>query len=265
MNTAHQNSRLAISFIVYAVWAAITIGGGIWLNEGEKQSLIEGISKGPLWNVVAAFLFLVAVIAVAGWRDLKFEAPKPWGSLRIMWFPALYIIALLSIAGVLGFPPLGLMLMILLSTAFVGLSEETMFRGILFQALRTRVRLWPAIIWSSVLFGSVHILNTATTGEFLAALLQAMTATLSGFVFIALLVRTGSIWPPIIYHMLWDFGTVSVAASSGAGSQPPSGDGIGLSFLLPLILVMPGFLYGLYLLRNVRNGDVLSTDTAVAP
>ncbi len=73
------------------------------------------------------------------------------------------------------------MLMILLSTIFVGLSEETMFRGILFQALRTRVNLWPAMIWTSVLFGSVHILNALTTGELLNAMLQAFTATLSGF------------------------------------------------------------------------------------
>ena len=84
-------------------------------------------------------------------------------------------------------------LSLVFSTAFVGLSEETMFRGILFQALRTRVKLWPAMIFTSILFGSVHILNVLTTGEVLHALQQAFTATLSGFAFIAILVRTGSI------------------------------------------------------------------------
>lgn len=256
MKTAQGGARLPLSLAVYIIWAAITIFGGMLLSGGQKQSLIEGISKGPLWNVVAAFLFLVVVIVVAGWRDLKFGAPAPMSSLRIMWFPALYVIAFLSMAGLLGLPPLNLMLLILLSTAFVGLSEETMFRGILFQALRTRVKLWPAMIWTSVLFGSVHILNALTTGEVLSALLQAFTATLSGFAFIAILVRTGSIWPAIVYHTLWDFGAFTISAGSEAQGAASGGDVAGWAFLLPVLLVLPNFLYGMYLLRNVRNEDV---------
>jgi membrane protease YdiL (CAAX protease family) len=255
MNFAHGKARLPLSLIVYVLWAAITIGGGIWLSGGQKQSLIEGLSKGPLWNVIAAFLFLVLVIITAGWRDMKFGAPDPMSSLRIMWFPALYVIAFLSMAGLLGLPPLSLMLLIFLSTAFVGLSEETMFRGVLFEALRTRVKIWPAMIWTSILFGSVHILNALTTGEFLNALLQAFTATLSGFAFIAILVRTGSIWPAIIYHALWDFGTFAISASSEASGAASSGEVDRWAFLLPVLLVLPNFLYGMYLLRHVRNED----------
>lgn len=260
MNAAWGQARLPISLLVYLLWAAITILGGLWLSGGQQQSLIEGLSKGPLWNVVAAFLFLLVVTAVAGWRDLKFVAPKPMRSLWIMWLPALYIIGFLGIAGMLGLPPLNLMLMIFVSTAFVGLSEETMFRGILFQALRTRVMLWPAMIWTSVLFGSVHILNALTTGEVLNAFLQAFTATLSGFAFMAILVRTGSIWPPIVYHALWDFGTFSISASSAATGAASSGDAGGLTLLLPVALVLPNFLYAMFLLRNVKNEDVLPTD-----
>lgn len=260
MKFAHGQARLPFSLMVYGIWATITIYGGIWLSGGQKQSLNEGLAKGPLWNVVAAFLFLVAVILVTGWRDLKFVAPRPMSSLRIMWLPALYIVTFLGLAAVIGLPPLDLMLMILLSTIFVGLSEETMFRGILFQALRTRVKLWPAMIGTSVLFGSVHILNALTTGELLSAMLQAFTATLSGFAFMAILVRTGSIWPAIIYHALWDFGTFSISASQQSAPQGPGGEVGGWAFVLPVLLVLPHFLYGIYLLRNVRNEDVLSTD-----
>lgn len=259
MNFAHGRARLPFSLLVYFLWAAITIFGGMWLSGGQKQSLIEGLTKGPLWNVIAAFLFLVAVILMSGWRDLKFGAPQP-GTLRLLWFPALYIIGFLSIAGLLGWPPLSLMLMILFSTLFVGLSEETMFRGMLFQALRTRVKLWPAMIWTSVLFGSVHILNALTTGEFLMALLQAFTATLSGVAFIAILVRTGSLWPPILYHALWDFGTFTISASQQATGEAATANVGGWSLLLPVALVLPNFLYGIFLLRNVRNEDVLTEE-----
>lgn len=260
MNYTHGKARLPLSLAIFLAWMAITMLGGTLLSGGQKQSLIEGISKGPLWNVVAAFLFLVVIIIAAGWRDLKFGAPIPMSSLRIMWFPALYIFAFLGIAGLLGLPPLNLLLLILLSTAFVGLSEETMFRGVLFQALRTRVKLWPAMIWTSALFGSVHTLNVLTTGDIVGALLQAFAAMLSGFAFMAILVRTGSIWPAIIYHALWDFGTFAITASSGAtGTASPVAVNE-WSFLMPFALVLPNFLYGLYLLRNVRNSTRLSTD-----
>lgn len=258
MQEKSRNSRLLVSFVVYAVWAAITLLGGLWMTGGKEQALIEGLSKGPLWNVIAAFVFLLIVIKTFGWRDLKFVAPKPMSSLKIMWLPALYIISFLSMAVVLGLPSIKVILFVFLSTAFVGLSEETMFRGIMFQALRSRFALWPAIILTSVLFGSVHILNAFTTGEVLNSFLQAFTATLSGFAFIALLVRTGSIWPSIVYHALWDFGTFSMSATqhgSGGGDVP----GI-LALLLPVILVLPDFLYGVYLMRNVRNTTTLSTD-----
>ena len=116
------------------------------------------------------------------------------------------------------------------------------------------------MIWTSVLFGSVHILNALTTGELLHSLLQAFTATLSGFAFMAILVRTGSIWPPVIYHALWDFGTFSISASSEVRGAAAGGEVDAWAFLLPVLLVLPNFLYGMYLLRNVRNEDVLTTD-----
>lgn len=259
MHEKSQNFRLLATFVVYAIWAAITILGGLWMTGGKEQALIEGLTRGPLWNVVAAFVFLMIVIKAFGWRDLKFVAPTPMSSLKIMWLPALYIVSFLSMAVALGLPSLKVTLMVLISTFFVGLSEETMFRGIMFQALRSRLALWPSIILTSVLFGSVHILNAFTTGEVLNSLLQAFTATLSGFAFIALLVRTGSIWPSIVYHALWDFGTFSISASQHAAG---SGDVPGiLAILLPIILILPHFLYGLYLMRNVRNTTTLSTDT----
>ncbi|MDH4439008.1 MAG: CPBP family intramembrane metalloprotease [Rhizobium sp.] len=265
MKNAHGRARLPLSLAVFVIWAAITMLGGMLLSGGQTQSLIEGLSKGPLWNVVAAFLFLVAVILIAGWRDLKFVAPNPVSSLRIMWLPALYVVTFVVLAVILGLPRLDLLLLILASTIFVGLSEETMFRGIIFQALRTRVKLWPAMVLTSMLFGSVHILNVLTTGELLSALLQAFTAMLSGFAFMAILVRTGSIWPAIVYHALWDFGTFAISASSQASGAAASSEVGGWSFLLPVALVLPNFLYGIYLLRNVRNDHVLSTDRPFAP
>ena len=64
------------------------------------------------------------------------------------------------------------------------------------------------------------------------------------------MLRTASLWPAIITHGLWDFGTFTLSAAGGqiAGTEvaPTS-----LQVLLPLLLVLPNALYALWLLRHV--------------
>jgi membrane protease YdiL (CAAX protease family) len=49
--------------------------------------------------------------------------------------------------------------------ALAELSEEWMFRGVLFQGLRSRLALWPATLLTSALFGAGHVMNVVTTGQ----------------------------------------------------------------------------------------------------
>jgi membrane protease YdiL (CAAX protease family) len=262
MAFSSSNKRLALSLAVYAGWVAITLGVGRLLSDGKKHPLADSISHSPAWNIIAAAAFVVGMAWLFGWRDLRFVQPRPWKSLRVMWLPALYIIAFLSMSAYLGPVPVAVMGYVFVNTLFVGLSEEAMFRGVLFRALAARVRPWPAVILTCLLFGSVHVLNVFGTGEFWPAVIQAATAAMSGLAFVAIVLRTGSIWPAIIYHALWDFGTFMLSNHTMALDKP--GAVGGYAFLIPALLVLPNFLFGLYLLRNLRNdtrldveGDVL--------
>lgn len=143
-------------------------------------------------------------------------------------------------------------LFVVLNTALVGLSEEFMFRGVFFRALRSRLYLWPAILLTSVLFGGVHVFNVFITGQLVDAAAQALAAMMSGFIFIALLLRTGSLWVPIVYHGLFDMSIFLATSGSGdatAGAVPSTL----VRFLAPMALDVPNLLYALYLLRKVRN------------
>ena len=133
-----------------------------------------------------------------------------------------------------------------------------MFRGVLFQGLRSRLAMWPAILLSSLLFGAVHILNVITTGQLAEAAVQAVAAFMSGIVLLALLIRTGSIWVPITYHALWDFGTFVTSATSPTTGAPMDFTQ-GWAWALPILIVLPNFLYALFLLRKVRNDTLLTT------
>ena len=73
----------------------------------------------------------------------------------------------------LGLPPASTLLFVIMNTMLVGLSEEWMFRGALFQGLRSRLAMWPAILLTSALFGAVHVMNVVTTGQLGEAIVQA--------------------------------------------------------------------------------------------
>lgn len=202
---------------------------------------------------------LALVTLVMRWRDLKFVAPRPARSLLVLWFPALYLLFFALLPAVLGLPPAGTLLFIALNTALIGLSEEWMFRGVLFLGLRSRLKLWPSILLTSLLFGAVHVLNVITTGQLIEAVVQSVAAFMSGMLLLALLIRTGSIWIPMAYHTLWDFGTF-VASATSPKTAGPVDFAHGWIWSLPMLIVLPNFLFVLFLLRKVRNDTRLPTD-----
>ena len=112
--------------------------------------------------------------------------------------------------------------------------------------------MWPAILLTSVLFGGVHVFNVFITGQLVDATAQALAAMMSGFIFMALLLRTGSLWVPIAYHALFDM-SIFLATSGAAGAESEPGPSTLVRFLAPMALDVPNLLYALFLLRKVRN------------
>ncbi len=259
MNASANPGRLPVALITYVGWVLLTLFGMRWASDGTKKPLVETITHGISWNIAMAIGLLALATLAMRWRDLKFVAPRPVGSLRILWFPAIYLLLFVVLATVLGLPPVATMLFVLLNTILVGVSEEWMFRGVLFQGLRSRFRMLASIVITSALFGAVHVLNVITTGQLVEAVVQSVAAFMSGIVLIALLIRTGSLWVPIAYHALWDLGTFVVSAG-GSKSGPALDLSHGWMWSVPLLLVLPNFLYALYLLRKVTNETRLTTD-----
>lgn len=87
-----------------------------------------------------------------------------------------------------GLPPASTALFVLANTLLVGLSEERMLGGVLLLAPRSRRALRPSILIASALFGAVHLLNVFITGQLFETAVQAVAASLSGMLPVALLV-----------------------------------------------------------------------------
>ena len=86
------------------------------------------------------------------------------------------------------------------------IGEELMWRGMLFQSLRSRLGTWPGVGLSAVAFGLIHLDPTATTG---ANLLVFVLIFPLGMLFAWMFHREGSIVVPISAHCT--FNAISAA------------------------------------------------------
>jgi hypothetical protein len=165
--------------------------------------------------------------------------------------PLGYIAVFVVLALQVGLPPGGVVFWALANSLMVGLSEEWMCRGILLRGLEDGTGSLRKAVWgSSVLFGAVHSLNVFVTGDLVPGLIQSGAAFMSGLLFCALRLRTGSLLPVIAVHGLWDASLFIMAqAMAVKGAEKTASAGAGM--FAPMLLVLPNFLYALYLLRKV--------------
>lgn len=251
-----MNRRLGITLVAFVTWAAITVIGG-HLRAGGTGPLDSMVTRGPGWPFIIASLFILGVVLWQDWRDVGLNRLPAARDLVLTWLPMLYVVIGLVVAAIFGLPPVAVLAWIMINTLFVGFSEELMFRGAILQAFRHVTTIWRAVLLTSVAFGAVHSLNVFVTGNLKNALIQSTAAFLSGLVFIALRLRTGSLWPSIITHGLWDFATFTLSlavhdAAVGAAPPEPAGQGmVALKDLIPIAVVAPNAIYGLWLMRRI--------------
>lgn len=236
--------RLGIAFALVAVWALITVFGG--LAQAGQGSLGELVSRQVALATPAAALFLLVSARLLGWRDLGLNAPRPAGSVVHFWLIGLYVAGIGTLAVLTKSIPTSVLIIILINTAFVGLSEELAFRGVLWGAARKALPFWAGVLLVSAAFGSVHLLNAFITGQVGEAMLQAFNAFLSGLGYLAVRIRTRSIIPILIAHWLWDL----VIFMNAAGPKAAAESGAEMNPLMGAALVAPIALYGLWLIRK---------------
>lgn len=79
--------------------------------------------------------------------------------------------------------------------------EETLFRGAIFGWLRTKSR-FAAYVVSILLFSLLHVWQYAVAEQSMTVLIYALDYIPAGFVLAWGYERTGSLWTPILFHML---------------------------------------------------------------
>lgn len=101
---------------------------------------------------------------------------------------------------------------ILMAVVLAPIVEETIFRGVLFQALRRRFGLWPALLLSGAVFALLH--------TELADPLYLVALWLLGIWLAAAFHRTGTLLVPILGHATFNgvaIGLAYIGANAPAG------------------------------------------------
>ncbi|MGK5558494.1 lysostaphin resistance A-like protein [Actinomadura kijaniata] len=107
--------------------------------------------------------------------------------------------------------------------AAVSVTEELLFRGVLFRIMEERTGTWLALVLTSVLFGLSHMLNPDATLWGAVAIAVSAGGTLA-----AVYAATRNLWVPIGLHFGWNFvqGGVFGTAVSGNGENDGLLDGV---------------------------------------
>jgi membrane protease YdiL (CAAX protease family) len=231
-----------VSLAVLVVWMVIVLGGEI-LQARRATSLQALVSRYLVYALVVALIFLLAVVAAAGWwREVGLQLEGSLNNLTLLAVPGLALIVIWAFAFSRGLPPGRTLLVVGANTLLVGFSEELMFRGILFHGSQSAFGVRWAVVITAAIFGLSHALNGLITGKPKEAAMQAFLGILFGFWTAALRVHLDTLIPLIVVHWLWDFGLFAAASAKTASSKAAS-----IKNLLPFACAIVLFAYGLWL------------------
>jgi len=215
-------SALSLSKVVFSAVVIL-----ILITLGMKSEIIpsrKGIGRGLLlgWFLILLAIFLFLVQTDFG-RAASFDSSKSL-----------------------------LLIPLAVYTLLIGVSEEFLCRGILYNVIFNKYgNVHAAVLISSVIFGIVHLTNLiggASVGE---TLLQVLYASAFGVLIAAVYARCKNIWAVVLLHALFDFcgyAAVILAPAAAAEMDLVLADTIGV--VMTVVVSVVSVCIGLFLIRK---------------
>ncbi|MET8406267.1 type II CAAX endopeptidase family protein [Streptomyces sp900116325] len=102
--------------------------------------------------------------------------------------------------------------------AGAAVTEELVFRGVLFRHIERGTGTWIALVLTGTLFGLIHLLNAnATLWGAIAIAIEA------GGLLTAAYIATRKLWVPIGLHFGWNIAASAIFSTEVSGSNTPQG------------------------------------------
>ena len=219
----------------------------VLMSIGDALSELVGVNKSV---TLAIGICLSATLLLFFWKNGLFSdyglcAPKTSARSMLYYVPIFVMLTANLWYGVrINYGALESALYVL-SMFTVGLLEEVIFRGLLFEAMR-KDSLKAAVIVSSVTFGIGHIINliNGSGAELLPNLLQVIYATAAGFMFVMMYYKSKSLLAPIVAHGV--FNALSAISNEASATNETR-------ILTALLLTAITASYALYLALSTKE------------
>lgn len=180
---------------------------------GTAVPQIIGLDANVQIIVTTAFLIISIAIGIFIMKksrftisDYGFRKSEKDAYYKVWWYIPLLAVEILPIA-IAGFSSEVTVLqyiILLFFTVAIGFNEEIYFRGLAFKIMEEKGRK-KAIIWSSIIFGVLHLVNVFNGKNALYLILQMVFAFLVGFVLAEIVSISKSLWIVIIWHAAHDY------------------------------------------------------------
>lgn len=180
---------------------------------GAAVPQIIGLDSDDQMIVTTIFLMISIIIGIVIMKNSQFKLgdygfrTREKGTIsKIWWYVPLVALEILPLA-VVGFnSEITSVQYIILAffTIAIGFNEEIYFRGLALKILEPKGKK-RAILWSSIIFGVLHLINVLNGKEPLYLVLQMIFAFLVGFVLAEIVSITKSLWGVIIWHAAHDY------------------------------------------------------------
>ncbi len=158
-----------------------------------------------LLGLVAISAALLAVIRLLGIEKELGMTRWLQNGKALLWLLPMWVLSTGNLWGGVGLRYAGInTLMAVLSFLLVGVVEEIVFRGFLFNGMRRTGKLPVAVVVSALTFGMGHIVNLLTGHATTETLVQMIFAVAWGFMFTFAYLKGGSLLPCIAIHSLID-------------------------------------------------------------
>lgn len=233
--------QLGVGALVSEVGLTAPLIAIFWLGKVDvRQGL--GLSRFRLIPTVWS------LVAIAGAGILLDELMH----LAVSYFPELNSGGLAAVGrAIAGATPLEAALLLIPLALLPGICEEALCRGLVLRGLLARFKApqgWVPILLSALFFGTLHLDR-----------LHAPVAALMGVLFGVIAVRTGSLWAPVICHLLNNTVSILTPALGGPSLNDVLDHGhapwlLGVGALLSL-----GGIFGL--IRSTGSGPPQSTES----
>lgn len=237
-------SGILLVFIVM-LFASAALGA---LLPGEGLTSAGGIAGRLISSAV-----LVALLARLGWlRAAGLASLGPGRAWLLLPLPLAYAVAAAALAIVgrldviaLGQVPAGVVIAFIAAAAFL---EDLAFRGLILHGF---VRAWGhrrdgralSVLAAALFFGGMHLLDGLSGRPMLNVLMQSGQAVVLGLWFGALVLRTGSQYPAVVFHVLFNLAGYQLFGRQGLEPAPAA-------WLLLAALMLPLAIIGLGWVRD---------------